>query len=676
MEDDLVENLVQGTEDALSNASERRAVSRPDQADRLEFEMLLADLSAHFVNLPSEKIDSQIEDAQRRICEQLGIDYSALWQRVEEPPGIFRLTHLYSTADAPRPPDGLIDENFPWMREQMLLGRAVTLGTLADLPLEAARDRETAGLIGIKSNVTLPLSVGGGNTIGIFALNTLRLEREWPEGLVQRLQLLAQVFANALARKIADQALVDSEERMSLAAEAGEVGLWMWNLATNRVWGSDKWRQLFGFIQEADLRNEDVFERIHGEDRSQVQRVIQQAVIDGSDYTGEFRVLLPEGGVRWIASQGRLHMDAEGKADRMLGSAVDLTARKQMEAQLQDRLREIEALKERVERENVYLQEEIGQLVEHTGIVGKSPAINGVLRRAEQVAGTGATVLLVGETGTGKELLARAIHRMSGRRDRPMVTVNCASLPATLIESELFGREKGAYTDALTRMTGRFELAHGSTLFLDEIGELPPDVQAKFLRVLEDGHFERLGSTTPLHTDARIIAATNRDLQRAVREGTFREDLFYRLHVFPIELPPLRDRIEDIPLLVWAFVREFEKRIGKRIDRIEKRSMEAMQLYAWPGNIRELRNVIEYGMIISSGNTLSVRLPQQGERTERRSADLDAVQRSHIMKVLHDTGWRIGGTRGAAEILGLKRTTLQSLMQRLGIERPSGTPPK
>jgi transcriptional regulator with GAF, ATPase, and Fis domain len=360
----------------------------------------------------------------------------------------------------------------------------------------------------------------------------------------------------------------------------------------------------------------------------------------------------------------------------MLGAAIDLTERKQMEAQLRDRLREIEDLKQRVERENVFLQEEIGLLVEHADIVGKSDAIKNVLVQAEQVAGTDSTVLLMGETGTGKELIARTIHRISRRKDRTLVTVNCASLPATLIESELFGREKGAYTDALTRMTGRFELADESTLFLDEIGELPLDVQSKFLRVLEDGSFERLGSTKTLIADVRIIAATNRDLERAVREGKFREDLYYRLRVFPIVIPPLRERPEDIPLLVWTFVRQYEKKIGKRIDRIAKKSMESMQRYNWPGNVRELKNVIEHGMIVSTGNTLAVSLPQDGSTHETKASDLESIERSHVLRVLTESGWRIGGKGGAAETLGLKRTTLQSLLKRLGIRRPRPGMPK
>jgi formate hydrogenlyase transcriptional activator len=338
--------------------------------------------------------------------------------------------------------------------------------------------------------------------------------------------------------------------------------------------------------------------------------------------------------------------------------------------ELQERFQEIEQLKLRLESENLYLQEEIKLLVEHAEIVGQSEAIRKVLAQAEQVARTGSMVLLLGETGTGKELLARSIHGMSSRKDRSLVTVNCASLPPTLIESELFGREKGAYTGALTRMVGRFEVADGSTLFLDEIGELSLDLQSKLLRVLEEGKFERLGSTKTLHVDVRVIAATNRDLPREVKEGRFRKDLYYRLNVFPLMIPPLRERPEDIPLLVWAFVREFKKRMGKEIESIPRKSIDALQSYPWPGNVRELRNVIERAMIVSSGKTLAVQVPRLTPSEEEDTPSLQDTERRHIVSVLERTGWRVAGKSGAAKILGLNHSTLFSKMKKLGIRRP------
>jgi formate hydrogenlyase transcriptional activator len=368
----------------------------------------------------------------------------------------------------------------------------------------------------------------------------------------------------------------------------------------------------------------------------------------------------------------RAHDELE---ERVKERTIDLaTANEQLvasERALEERMREIEHLKERLQEENIYLHEEIKLLGEHTEIVGQGRAMKEVLRQAEKVAPTESTVLLIGETGTGKELLARAIHRTSGRKDRPLVTVNCASLPPTLIESELFGREKGAYTGALTKLIGRFEIADGATLFLDEIGEFPFELQSKLLRVIETGDFERLGSTRNVHTDVRIIAATNRDLSREVTEGKFRRDLFYRLNVFPIIIPPLRERPEDIPLMVWAFVKEFQKRMGKEIVSISKKSMEALQSYSWPGNVRELRNVIEHAMIVSGDKTLVVHAPKQPSLETSDGRNLEDMERRHIVSVLERKGWRVGGKGGAAEVLGLKRSTLYSKMKKLGIHRPN-----
>ncbi len=340
-------------------------------------------------------------------------------------------------------------------------------------------------------------------------------------------------------------------------------------------------------------------------------------------------------------------------------------------AKLKEQLDEIESLKQRLEQENLYLLEEVRLLSEHTGIVAQSAAMKKVLVRAEQVAPTDSTVLLLGETGTGKELLARAIHGMSTRKERPLVTVNCAAMAPTLIESELFGRERGAYTGALTRMTGRFELAHGSTLFLDEIGEIPIDLQSKLLRVLEDGRFERLGSTRSQNVDVRIIAATNRDLEKDVRDGRFRQDLFYRLNVFSVVIPPLRERPDDIPLLVWKFIREFQKRMGKEIESIPKNTIQALQSHSWPGNVRELRNLIENGMIMSKSKSLEVQVPRSDPSEATVFASLEDMERMHVTAVLEKTGWRVSGPGGAAEILGLKRSTLQTKLKKLGIRRSS-----
>jgi transcriptional regulator with GAF, ATPase, and Fis domain len=353
-------------------------------------------------------------------------------------------------------------------------------------------------------------------------------------------------------------------------------------------------------------------------------------------------------------------------AAQILASALE---RKCAAQKLRRALAEIEQLQARLQQDSVSLSQEVRLQHQHGQILGQSRAIQRVLAQVEQVAGTPATVLLLGETGTGKELLAAAIHNLSARRDRPLVRVNCAALPPSLVESELFGREKGAYTGALSKQIGRFEMAHGSTIFLDEVGDLPPEVQVKLLRVLEEGTLERLGSPRPIRVDVRIVAATHRDLVQAVREGRFREDLFYRLNVFPIKVPPLRERREDVPLLVWAFVEEFSKGLGKNIQTVARESMEALQSYPWPGNVRELRNIVERAMITHTGRPLRIAVPELSDSPRARSMALEDVEREHIVRALELTRWRVRGKEGAAEMLRVKPTTLESRMAKLGIRR-------
>jgi transcriptional regulator with GAF, ATPase, and Fis domain len=507
--------------------------------------MLLAEISTFFINLPADRIDSEIEAAQRRVCEFLDLDRSALFQKSEGEPDSLLLTHVHQPPGSRPPPERMNAKDFwPWTLQKIMEGETLTISKLTDLPVEADRDRESFILYGARSVVVVPLLVEKGNVVGLLTFTVMREERDWPETTVQQFKLVAQIFANALVRR-------------------------------------------------------------------------------------------------------------------------------EMENRLREQLEEIQRLKLQLEQENIYLREEIELQHLHTEIVRRSQAMKQVLALVEQVAGTDATVLLQGETGTGKELMARSVHRLSARKDRPLVTVNCAALPPTLIESELFGREKGAYTGALTRMTGRFEVADGATLFLDEIGDLPLDVQAKLLRVLEQGKFERLGSTKPLQVNVRIIAATNRDLAQDVKEGKFRKDLYYRLNVFPIVVPPLRERPEDIPPLVWTFVKQYEKKTDKQIELIPRKSMKDLQRYPWPGNARELRNIVEHAMITSRGGTLHIRLPHPASDEISTNSNLENVERSHILGVLGKTGWRVAGKGGAAEILGIKRTTLLSKMKKLGIKRPA-----
>jgi formate hydrogenlyase transcriptional activator len=348
----------------------------------------------------------------------------------------------------------------------------------------------------------------------------------------------------------------------------------------------------------------------------------------------------------------------------------NILARCENDETLRQSIVQLEQSRDRFRVENLYLRREVQDRLDTGVIIGQSQAIRTVLEQARQVAATDSTVLLLGETGTGKELIATHIHELSARRGRIMVRVNCSAIPSTLMESELFGREKGAFTGALARQIGRFELADHSTIFLDEIGELPADVQVKLLRVLEERQIERLGSPKGVHVDVRIIAATHRNLEKRIAEGAFRDDLFYRLNVFPIEVPPLRDRVEDIPLLVWRFVDEFSKAFGKRIEAISREDMAVLQRYSWPGNIRELRNVVERAMIVSTGTQLALPLPSLSRPAEKRSLKLNDVEKEHILSVLDGVGWRIRGAAGAAALLGLKPTTLEARMAKLGLARP------
>ncbi|MBI5441522.1 MAG: sigma 54-interacting transcriptional regulator [Deltaproteobacteria bacterium] len=377
--------------------------------------------------------------------------------------------------------------------------------------------------------------------------------------------------------------------------------------------------------------------------------------------------------VQLISSQAAAALENARLHDRL---KREVEVRQRAEDELREALQQLAALKDRLSAENVYLREEIQGAHDFEEIVGESAALKSALRKVDLVAATDAAVLILGETGTGKELIARAIHARSARKDAPLVKLNCAALPATLIESELFGYEKGAFTGAHAKRAGRFELADGGTIFLDEIGDLPFELQAKLLRVLQEGEFERLGSAQTLKVDVRIIAATNRDIQHAAANGSFRSDLYYRLSVFPVRLPPLRTRREDIPLLVWSFIAKKQKALGRSIEKVPAPAMEAFLAYDWPGNVRELENVVERCLILSPGTTLTLddsfgaAAPHPGEPTEQPPQSMEEMERAHILRVLESCGWMIKGKGNAADRLGLHPSTLHWRMKKLAIERP------
>jgi transcriptional regulator with GAF, ATPase, and Fis domain len=350
---------------------------------------------------------------------------------------------------------------------------------------------------------------------------------------------------------------------------------------------------------------------------------------------------------------------------------LDITERKESEQDLRKAHEDLNALKNQLEAENIYLHQELQRDQAFGEIVGQSDAVKYMTVKINQIAATDSTVLIMGETGTGKELVARAVHSASERRDRPLIKVNCAALSPTLIESELFGHEKGAFTGAGARKIGRFELANRGTIFLDEIGELPSELQVKLLRVIQEGEFERVGGTKTLKADVRIIAATNRNLKVESEKGTFRQDLLYRLNVFPITVPPLRERREDIPLLVEHFVEKASKKLGKSITSVSAKAMRTLKEHSWPGNVRELANVIERAVIYTQGNALHLadQLDRSPEDLPTQIKTLKELEREHILRTLESAGWRIDGPYGAARILGVNPSTLRTRMAKLQITR-------
>jgi PAS domain S-box-containing protein len=471
----------------------------------------------------------------------------------------------------------------------------------------------------------------------------------------------------------AKEALSESEERYFLALAGSTDGLWDWDLLSETVFYSDRFREILGYPFEEFPATIDSFRsRLHPEDAEAIWTAIERHLQERVPYKVEYRLRTKSGEYLWFLARGQAIWNTEGKAIRMSGSIQDITERKQAELNLQIALSEIQELKEKLEVERAYLQEEIKLEYNYENIIGQSDGLKYVLYKVEQIAPSDTTVLVLGETGTGKELVARAIHGLSPRKNRALVKVNCATLPSNLIESELFGHEKGAFTGAYARQLGRFEVANGASLFLDEIGELPLELQPKLLRVIQDGEFERLGSSDTIKVDVRVIAATNRNLEQEVRRGRFREDLWYRLSIFPITVPPLRERVEDIALLVDFFVDKISKRLGKSIESIPTSVMNILQEYQWPGNVRELENVLERAVINSSGPKLRLvdELKKQNKDLTSTKKTLEQVERDHIVRVLEQTNWKVSGQDGAAEILGLNRSTLRARIRKLGIRQP------
>lgn len=491
-------------------------------------------------------------------------------------------------------------------------------------------------------------------------------------GTVHVLRDVTELRRSERALRLAHEEL---NRRRALVVAASLDGTWEWDSQSDQVQYSARFAELLGYTAAELPQTLDFFRGVlHPNDSEPLWAAMDQHLSEGVPYEVECRLRTKNGDYRWFQTRGQAQRDAEGRPTWMAGSLQDVHDRKVAEAELRGALQEVDRLTDQLRAENIYLQEEIASSQGFDEIVGESAPLRLTLAKIEHVADTDASVLLLGETGTGKELLARAIHSRSRRKDRPLVKVNLAALPASLIESELFGHEKGAFTGAVAGKIGRFELADGGTLFLDEIGELNPELQTKLLRVLQEGEFERIGSGETMRVDVRVVAATNRDLHQAMEQDKFRPDLYYRLAVFPIEAPPLRLRREDIPLLVWHFISKKQVRLGKTISNVPKNVMSALVEYDWPGNIRELENVIERAMILTSGSTLMVEgsfRPISPRVQKAESASPPNVNRERILSVLEECQWKIKGVGNAAERLGLKPSTLRYRMKSLGIGRPA-----
>ncbi|MFA4909892.1 MAG: sigma 54-interacting transcriptional regulator [Desulfobacteria bacterium] len=532
---------------------------------------------------------------------------------------------------------------------------------------------------GLKGNSEgeLALQVGGENSVPVL-LSVSTLQRTDIPGAV------CAVIVDITERKKMEEAQKISETRYRRLFEAARDGILILDAETGQIVDVNPFvLEILGYSRE-ELLGKKLWEigtfRDIEESKATSAELKSKGYVRYDDLplvTKDGRTIAVEfvSNVYLVNHHKVIQCNIRDTTERKLTGEALKKSHNELERQaveLRTALSEVKTLKDRLEAENIYFRHENKMRHQFTHILGQSDGLKYVLYRAEQVAPMNTTVLILGETGTGKELIAAAIHNMSPRKERPLITVNCAALPGNLIESELFGREKGAFTGADTRQVGRFEVANGSTICLDEIGELPLELQAKLLRVIQHNEFERLGSSHTVKVDVRIVATTNRDLEEEVRKGRFRQDLYYRLNVFPITVPPLRQRKEDIPLMVQAFIERYSRKLGKQITSIQKETMKALQDYPWPGNVRELESIIERAVILCPGPVLQLadKLEFSSLPLSSTMRTLEETERNQILKILSETRWRIEGKDGAAAILGLHSSTLRARMHKLGIVRP------
>jgi transcriptional regulator with GAF, ATPase, and Fis domain len=680
----------------------------------MDMERIASSSLTRLTDLPPDGIDGEINSILAEVVDSFRIDRCGL-MKLPRNKGEVQVTNLYQRQDVPKPMGPMVFQGiFPWSVERLINGDIVCFSDPDDLPPEASRDRLDFRGAGIDSCLAIPLYSGGSVEFCIFAHN-LKSGRIWPKEAISLFRLIGEVLVNTIvhcrergltdARLRFDRFISDLSVRFINVAPAGldlEIGE-----ALQQILNYFHFDRCGLIALSPDKVEARVIHARYGEgvapvpERVDISRMFpwaKEKILAGEIVLFRGRSGMPPeaavdcksweeigtitsialpiriaGSVDFVLSAHDVRKERARDMEmvsrlRILGEIIaNAMIRCRSEEERQTSCNEIRMLKEKLELETEQLKSEIILCQRHERILGQSEAMARTLLLAQQVAPTNSTVLICGETGTGKELIAQAIHEMSIRSKRAMVKVNCASLPAALVESELFGREKGAYTGALTRQAGRFEAADGATLFLDEIAELSFDLQAKLLRVLQEGEFERLGSPKTIKVDVRLITATNRNLSEEMLKGKFREDLYYRLNVFQIPVPPLRERLEDIPLLVWAFINEFGEKMGKKITRVTKQDMASLQRYHWPGNVRELRNVIEYAVIVSQGETLLLRQPESNGHQKNGILTLAEAETRQIRQALLQTGWRIKGEGGAAKLLGVNPSTLYSRMQKLGI---------
>jgi formate hydrogenlyase transcriptional activator len=687
-------------------------VAEGEDADRKvqDLERVISITLARFVDLPADRIDAEIIATLRLIVELCGFDRCSLLLLTDDKSEA-RATHAYHAEGIEAAPQSCAFRScFPWTCENILQGLIVCVSRLGEMPPEAALDRQRLESIGVQSFLAIPIYLA--DSVKYFlAAHQVGSSKSWREESILLLSQAGEVFVHALERLRNERVGV---LRLQFDRLISDLSISFLNVAPERLDAeiAAALRQIRTLLQFDRL----AVAAITPEQGEVVMTHCCHGEVDaaaGANTAVTFpawaREKLTRGDPIWFTDPGEATPDTvslgwlgegavtlaipirvQGRAEFLL-AAADRAAGRQLINSLVSQLRlvgeilanalvrrkletectlsgvEIERLKGKLQLESQYPQQELMSSQRHEQIIGQSAQLMGTLLLAEKVAPTDSTVLVSGETGTGKELIAQVIHGLGARRNKPMVKVNCASLPAALVESELFGREKGAYTGALTRQSGRFEIADGGTIFLDEIAEMPLELQAKLLRVLQEGEFERLGSTKTIKVDVRVIAATNRNLAEEVKNGRFREDLYYRINVFQIVVPPLRERVEDIPLLVWSFLNEFGEKMGKKINKIAKQEMTALQRYSWPGNVRELRNVIEHAVIVAADDRLQVRLPAKVGDEECGIVTLAECENRHIREILRLTNGRIKGKGGAAELLGLNPSTLYSRMQKSGI---------